>query len=61
MTRSHRQAIVAEWPDAAARTRLLCHDGTDVADPIGGPAEFYRRCAAQIGEQLDAWLNELQF
>ncbi|HEX4147454.1 MAG TPA: Sua5/YciO/YrdC/YwlC family protein [Pirellulales bacterium] len=61
MTRSHRQAILAEWPDASERTRLLCHDGTDVADPVGGPTDLYRRCAGQIGEQLDDWLKELRF
>ena len=61
MTRSHRQAILAEWPHAAERTRLLCHDGSDVADPVGGPVDFYRRSAAQIGEQLDDWLKELRF
>jgi protein-tyrosine phosphatase len=60
MTRSHRQAILAEWPHAAERTRLLCHDGSDVADPVGGPTEFYRRSAGQIGEQLDDWLKELR-
>ncbi|HEY5312970.1 MAG TPA: Sua5/YciO/YrdC/YwlC family protein, partial [Pirellulales bacterium] len=61
MTRSHRQAILAEWPEAAERTRLVCNDGSDVADPVGGPADLYRRCAAQIGEQLDFWLEELRF
>lgn len=59
MTRSHRQAIIAEWPDAAERTKLLCHDGTDVADPVGGPADLYRRCAQQIAAELDAWIDEL--
>lgn len=61
MTRSHRQAILAEWPEAAERTRLVCHDGSDVADPVGGPADLYRRCALQIGEQLEQWLEELRF
>lgn len=60
MTRSHRQAILNEWPEAAERTRLVCHDGMDVADPVGGPAELYRRCATQIGEQLDKWVDELR-
>ncbi len=59
MTRSHRQAILTEWPDAADHTRLLCQGGQDVADPVGGPAELYRRCAAQIEAELDAWVDQL--
>ena len=59
MTRSHREAIVAQWPDAAERTSLLCVDGTDVTDPIGGPLERYQRGAAQIRRELTARLDEL--
>ena len=59
MTRSHRHAILAEWPEAAGRVKLLCQSGHDVADPIGGPPEAYRRCAEQIGAELDRWLDEL--
>jgi protein-tyrosine phosphatase len=60
MTRSHRQAILSEWPEAADRTRLLCHDGMDVADPVGGPADMYRRCAKQIRGELNEWLKEVK-
>jgi protein-tyrosine phosphatase len=59
MTRSHRHAILAEWPEAAGRVKLLCKSGSDVADPIGGPVEAYRRCAEQISAELDRWLDEL--
>ena len=38
MTRSHRDAIVAQWPGAAERMKMLCADESDVCDPIGGPA-----------------------
>ena len=41
MTRSHRQAISVQWPDAAERTRVLCRNGNDIADPIGGSTELY--------------------
>lgn len=61
MTRSHVQAILAEWPEAADRVRLVCRDGADVADPVGGPVEEYRRCADQIARHLDGWLEELDF
>lgn len=52
MTRSHRDAIAAQWPAAANRTQVLCRNGADVADPIGGSRELYDRCADQIDEQL---------
>lgn len=55
MTRSHEHAILAEWPEAAERVHLLCHDGADVGDPIGGPLELYERCAAQIESELVRW------
>ncbi len=59
MTRSHRQAILSEWPEAAGRTKLLSQSGSDVGDPVGGPAELYRRCATQIRGELDGWLDYL--
>jgi tRNA threonylcarbamoyl adenosine modification protein (Sua5/YciO/YrdC/YwlC family) len=61
MTRGHRETIVAEWPDAAARTKLVCRDNVDVSDPIGGPIDRYRRCAEQIDAQLEAWIDEIDF
>lgn len=59
LTRGHRQAILSEWPDLTERVRLLSRSGGDVADPIGGPREFYERCAAQIEQELTAWVDEL--
>ena len=60
MTQGHRQAILAEWPEAAERTLLLCPEGTDIADPIGGPVERYRRCAQQIQRAVQVRLSELE-
>ncbi len=60
MTRSHREAIVAQWPGAAERTQPLCIDGSDVADPIGGTLDRYQQCAAQIEAQLRARVDELE-
>lgn len=60
MTRGHRQALVSQWPQAAARTRLLCRNQTDVADPIGGPTEMYRRCAVQLKTELESLIQELE-
>jgi protein-tyrosine phosphatase len=59
MTPSHRQAIVAQWPDAAGRTIVLAADGSSVVDPIGGSIDRYRQCAKQIENELDARLDEL--
>ena len=59
MTRGHREAIVAQWPDVADRVFVLSPDGGDVADPIGGPAELYVSCAQQIDEALAAWVDRI--
>jgi protein-tyrosine phosphatase len=56
MTRGHREAILAQWPEARDRTFTIAREG-DVSDPIGGPAEFYRRCADQIDGYLEEWVK----
>lgn len=58
MTRSHREAIVSSFPEAAARTHMISRNRGDVSDPIGGPAELYRRCADQIEAYLETWVEE---
>lgn len=58
MTRSHRAAILSEFPDVADRVHLLCKNGADVSDPIGGPVEVYRRCADQLDSHLRQWVRE---
>ncbi len=60
MTRAHRHAILAHWPEAAARTALLNMDHTDIADPIGGPTDLYRRCASQIQAALEDRVKDLK-
>jgi tRNA threonylcarbamoyl adenosine modification protein (Sua5/YciO/YrdC/YwlC family) len=57
MTASHREMIVSQWSDAAERTCVLRGDGSDISDPIGGPLERYRRCAAEIQGELVTRLN----
>lgn len=61
MTREHRDMIAANWPEAADRTFPLGRDNLNIADPIGGPPEVYRRCADQIDAQLAQWVDELDF
>ena len=59
MTRGHREAIVSQWSEAADKTELVCRDGRDVDDPIGGDVADYESCAQQIDEQLAAWISRL--
>lgn len=59
MTRSHRQAILSEFPDAGDRVSLLNRDETDISDPIGGPLDLYQRCAKQMESSIRAWVDEL--
>jgi tRNA threonylcarbamoyl adenosine modification protein (Sua5/YciO/YrdC/YwlC family) len=60
MTRAHRQAIVSQWPEASSRTHLLDVEQNDIADPIGGPVEFYEKCAVQIKAHLEKRIAELE-
>jgi tRNA threonylcarbamoyl adenosine modification protein (Sua5/YciO/YrdC/YwlC family) len=60
MTRSHRQAILSQWPDAGKRTELLALDQSDIPDPIGGPPEVYRRCAEQLRGELESRIAKLE-
>jgi len=59
MTRSHREAIVAQWPNAAERVHLLSTDGGDIPDPIGGPLERYQHCARKIEQELARRVEDL--
>lgn len=59
MGRSHRAALLAEFPDAAERCELLRPDGGDVADPFGGSVEVYRRCAREIASAVCERLPEI--
>ena len=58
MTRSHRHAVLAHYPEAAERTTLIRTDDQDVVDPIGGTLEDYAACAKMMEEHLTARLDE---
>ncbi|MEO1619032.1 MAG: Sua5/YciO/YrdC/YwlC family protein [Planctomycetota bacterium] len=60
MTRSHRAAILAAWPEMQDRVFTLRHDGGDISDPIGMPVESYRNCADQMQEELTRWTERLE-
>jgi len=59
MTRGHRAAILAAWPEMSDRVFTLRPDGGDIADPVGGSVELYEQCARQIEESLDKWFDRL--
>jgi len=59
MTRGHRDAILAAYPDMHDRVHTLRRDGGDITDPVGMPVDVYAACADQIDQELAAWLNEL--
>jgi protein-tyrosine phosphatase len=60
MTPGHRRAILERWPEAAGKIQIVCQDGRDVADPIGGDVAEYERCAAQIETHLPHWVAQLE-
>ncbi|TWT49150.1 Low molecular weight protein-tyrosine-phosphatase YwlE [Rubripirellula amarantea] len=59
MTRGHRAAILAAWPNMHDRVFTLRRDGGDISDPVGLPVETYEACAEQIDRELAAWIEAL--
>jgi protein-tyrosine phosphatase len=67
MTRSHRDALAAEFPFARRKIRLLSQVGGieyDIADPYGKPREAYELCADDLEAliergyaQISQWLT----
>ena len=58
MTRSHLDAVQAQWPEAFTRTHLIRCDDLDVPDPLGGSLDVYRCCAEQMDSQLNHHLRQ---
>jgi len=59
MTAGHRRAVIAEVPEAEAKTELLDPDGADVPDPLGAGIDVYRRCLLAIERALQRRLARL--
>jgi len=59
MTAAHRNAILAQFPEAGGRVAMLSPDRKDVIDPIGGSLETYRACARQIQGHVAARMDTL--
>ncbi len=58
MTRGHRAAIIAAWPELASQVHTLRRDGGDITDPVGAPLEVYEACADQIDRELEMWIEQ---
>lgn len=56
MTRGHRDALLAEFPFARPKIRLMSQLNDleyDIADPYGRPREAYEMCARDLEELLE--------
>ena len=58
MTAAHRDAILAAFPEAAAKTHCIDPQG-DVPDPIGGPPAGYESTAQRLHELVRSRFDEL--
>jgi len=58
MTEEHRRRILDIGPHLAAKLRRL-NDQVDVADPIGGDLQTYRRCAETMLWAVNKHLDEM--
>ena len=59
LTSGHLAALQQILPPSKGdRLHLLDPDGGDIADPIGGNAEVYAACAAQIADCIERRLND---
>jgi protein-tyrosine-phosphatase len=60
MTRSHRDAVIAMVPDAAAKIQCLDPEG-DIEDPTGGSLPGYVNCARRIRSLVRLRFAEISF
>ena len=59
MGNRHRHVIVSQWPSTANKVFLISPDGGEISDPFGGPIEVYEKCARQLDEHTDYWIDRL--
>lgn len=65
MTATHADEVKARFPKARDRVYLLGafdkkHPGKEIADPVGGTFETYRRTSAEISSCLDGLIDYLK-
>ncbi len=59
MGQRHRHAIISQWPSIASKVHLVSPDGGEISDPFGGPLEVYQKCAQQLDEHTNYWIDRL--
>ena len=59
MGQRHRHVLVSQWPSIASKVHLISPDGGEISDPFGGPLEIYQKCAQQLDEHTDYWMDRL--
>jgi protein-tyrosine phosphatase len=59
MARGHMDSVTNLAPEASPRVAMVDPSGRDVADPIGGDEEAYRRCAEHLEAALAQRLAEI--
>jgi L-threonylcarbamoyladenylate synthase len=60
MTRSHLELLDDLFGvDRQIKPRLLCPDGSEIADPMGSEQSVYARCTAEIERALERLLPEV--
>ncbi len=59
MTRGHLLALADQDPRPGSPPQLLCPEGYDIPDPIGGDQQVYRECAREISQHLESLLAEI--
>jgi protein-tyrosine phosphatase len=55
----HKHVIMSQWPVAGNKVQMISPDGSEIADPFGGPIEIYARCAEQLDQCTDYWIDRL--
>lgn len=58
MTAIHRDSLIAIYPQLEGYVRLI-GGTTDLADPIGGDLEVYRKCAKTIEKHVEKLANDI--
>ncbi len=59
MTRGHQMAILGEYPELAARVRMLASDRSDVSDPYGGDLREYQLCKSEIERHVRTLVDQI--
>ena len=59
MTRGHQQTILNEYPELAARVRMLSPDRSDVSDPYGGGPRDYQTCKEEIERHVQTLVDQM--